>query len=250
MNILLLKGFNNYFNRTVKKYSTLADYKTNNPAYLEFANVNFNPNDGIATELVIGGPTQKDNDSPIAWEFDGSPDYLICYDTGDNETFIRSRWFVIEADRTRSGQYKLILRRDVIADNLDTVLSATTYIEKGEIPVGNNLLFNKEGMLFNQIKQQEEQLRDASNCAWLVAYISKGWANDDILINYNPAEQNFEDVSAANITAWLSQWGLQSGQPFLADPYDISYRFDWQAGPDFVYNYATDTYIHGNGSYS
>ena len=60
MNILLLKGFNNYFNRIVKKYSTLADYKDHSAEYLEFTNINFNPNDGVATTLIVGGPTQLD----------------------------------------------------------------------------------------------------------------------------------------------------------------------------------------------
>ena len=66
MNILLLKGFNNYFNRIVKKYSALADYKNNSNAYLEFSNINFNPNDGVATELVIGSVNQLEDNKPLA----------------------------------------------------------------------------------------------------------------------------------------------------------------------------------------
>lgn len=66
MNILLLRGFNNYFNRTVKKYSTLADYMSNSAAYLALTSINFNPNDGVATELVIGSPEQLENNAPLA----------------------------------------------------------------------------------------------------------------------------------------------------------------------------------------
>ena len=66
MNILLLRGFNNYFNRIVKKYSALADYKNNSDTYLEFSNINFNPNDGITTELVIGSSTQLEDNKPLA----------------------------------------------------------------------------------------------------------------------------------------------------------------------------------------
>lgn len=65
MNILLLRGFNNYFNRVVKKYSTLADYQSNSASYLDLANINFNPNDGVATELVIGSTNQKENNAPL-----------------------------------------------------------------------------------------------------------------------------------------------------------------------------------------
>ena len=54
MNVLLLKGFNNYFNRIVKRYTSLADYRTNSSAYLDLDDINFNPNDGITAELVLG----------------------------------------------------------------------------------------------------------------------------------------------------------------------------------------------------
>lgn len=65
MNILLLRGFNNYFNRIVKKYSTLEDYRTESSSYLDLDNINFNPNDGIATELIIGSTNQKENNEPL-----------------------------------------------------------------------------------------------------------------------------------------------------------------------------------------
>lgn len=65
MNILLLRGFNNYFNRIVKKYSSLADYKSNSASFLDLANINFNPNDGVATELIIGSVDQKENNAPL-----------------------------------------------------------------------------------------------------------------------------------------------------------------------------------------
>ena len=97
MKILFLRGFNNYFNRIVKKYSTLADYKNNSDSYLELSNINFNPNDGVVTELIIGGPTQKENNLPLDWENIGTPDYAVCYDSD-----IVSRWFVLDSDRTRT----------------------------------------------------------------------------------------------------------------------------------------------------
>lgn len=66
MNILLLRGFNNYFNRIVKKYSTIDDYKNNSSSFLDLANINFNPNDGVATELVIGSVNQLEGNKPLA----------------------------------------------------------------------------------------------------------------------------------------------------------------------------------------
>ena len=66
MNILLLRGFNSYFNRIVKKYSTVDDYKANSSSYLELSNMNFNTNDGVNTELIIGSHTQLENNKPLA----------------------------------------------------------------------------------------------------------------------------------------------------------------------------------------
>lgn len=59
MNLIFLKGYNNYFNRIVKKESTIADYKAavldgTILNYIELTNINFNPNDGITTELIVG----------------------------------------------------------------------------------------------------------------------------------------------------------------------------------------------------
>lgn len=65
MNILLLRGFNNYFNRIVKKYSTLQDYRDNSYSYLDLSNINFNPNDGVTTALVIGSTNQQENNLPL-----------------------------------------------------------------------------------------------------------------------------------------------------------------------------------------
>lgn len=65
MNILLLRGFNNYFNRIVKKYSTLDDYRNQSSSYLDLANINFNPSDGVTTSLIVGGPTQTENNEPL-----------------------------------------------------------------------------------------------------------------------------------------------------------------------------------------
>ena len=131
MNILLLRGFNNYFNRIVKKYSTVDDYKANSSSFLELSNINFNPNDGVNTELVIGGPTQLENNKPLAWDDIGSPDYLLCIDPADST--IKHRWFILECVRTRNGQYRISLKRDAIADNLEDILNSTCYIEKGYV---------------------------------------------------------------------------------------------------------------------
>lgn len=176
MNILLLRGFNNYFNRIVKKYSTITDYQSNSSSYVAFSGINFNPNDGIATELVIGSVSQKENNKPLDWENLGTPDYLVCYEMEGTPAapVIKSRWFILESERTRNGQYRLALKRDVIAEHFDNIMSAPCFVEKGIINNNSDpLLFNKENMTYNQIKQSEMLLKDASGCAWIVGYVSQ-----------------------------------------------------------------------------
>lgn len=176
MNILLLKGFNNYFNRIVKKYSTLTDYQNNSSSYLNYTSINFNPNDGVATELIVGSPSQQElefngggvaHGVPLKWEFNGTPDYAVCYEMEGTPAaaVIKYRWFVMEAERTRNGQYRLALKRDVIADHLNEVLAAPCFVEKGIINTNSDpMLFNNEQMSFNQIKQSEMLLKDNTGC--------------------------------------------------------------------------------------
>ena len=92
MTLYILK-YNNYYNRLVKSESTIDEYKQ----YLIYPqteigviqSVNFNPNDGVDTQHVIG-----------VGEYDGTGDYLIAVDE-DGE--IVSRWFIIDTVRTRAG---------------------------------------------------------------------------------------------------------------------------------------------------
>ena len=174
MNILFLRGFNNYFNRVIKKYSTLDDYQSNSTSYVNFESINFNPNDGIVTELVLGNESQKENSLPLDWENIGTPDYCVCYDMVGSNPEIRSRWYVLESERLRSGQYRLALKRDVVAEHFDTIKNSPCFIEKGMVNnPENSLLYNKESMTYNQIKTGEYTLRDGTECGWIVGYVAK-----------------------------------------------------------------------------
>ena len=185
MNILFLRGFNNYFNRTVKKYSSLADYKSNSMDYLDFDNINFNPNDGVVTELVVGNTSQTDMDhgNPVPLDFDvfGTPDYAVCY---EGTSTIKYRWFVLESERLRTGQYRLALKRDVVAEHFNHIKKAPCFIEKGMInDVSNPLLYNKESMTYNQIKTAEYPLKDSTECGWVIGYIPKNLPSAAVSVN-------------------------------------------------------------------
>ena len=188
MNILLLKGYNNYFNRILKKEDTIADYKAavvdgNDLNYLDLQSINFNPNDGITTTLVIGKGdlSWDDKTSAIDPKREGkfTPDYCIAYDTEIvsihvTKELIYSRWFVTEVERTRGGQYTVTLQRDVLADFDNEIMSSPCFVEKGTIDTPlNPLLFNSEGVRFNEIKKDELLVKDATKCAWLVGYVKK-----------------------------------------------------------------------------
>ena len=193
MNILFLKGFNNYFNRTVKKYSDLADYKANCSSYVDYPSINFNPNDGILTELVIGSEGQKENSLPLAWEDNGAPDYCVCYEMQNNSPVIKSRWYILESERTRLGQYHLALKRDVLAEHFDSIMTAPCFVEKGFVNnVNSPFLYNSESMTYNQIKQKETLLKDNTGCGWIIGYVSQ----DGARYPANDANPNYYSIQA------------------------------------------------------
>lgn len=161
--LIFLKGFNNYFNRVIKKYDTIADYTPTGSVYFSRTARNFNPADGVSTEHVenctINGVTDALNEC----------DYVLVTE-GQN---IVSRWFIVECDRTRGNQYKFVLKRDVVADNLNDILNAPCFVEKGTLQSTNPLIYNKEGIQVNQIKKNEIALYDKSGCPWIVGYIAR-----------------------------------------------------------------------------
>ena len=209
MNILYLRGFNNYHKRTIIKYSTIQDYKSNSASFLDTSGVNFNPNDGVVAEIVVGNDSQKENNDILMFEDIGSPDYCVCYesDTNNNVT-IKSRWFILESVRIRAGQYRLALKRDVIADHLDYLLDSNCFIEKGLISRADSpLLYNRESMTYNQIKKKEVSLFDSTGVAWIVGYIAK---NYDTQANVTGKINNVIEGSGIDMSD--TPWGSLSSE--------------------------------------
>ena len=216
---LLLLHYNNYFNRIIKKKDTVADYKAADTNYKEVANMNFNPGDGVNTSIVLGlgqnGTIFTGTD-----EFD----YLVAYETVDNKQVIDSRWFILEQDRKRGGQFELTLKRDVLADNYNDVINSPIFLEKGFInDVNDPLLYNSESMHVNQIKQLEIPLMDETKSGWVVGYIpSDAFPKTDP--SYDRVEKTVTVPMAADITvnglnSW-SYWNYCSSNPkykFMAD---------------------------------
>lgn len=162
MTIYVLSGFNNYYNRMVKKLETINEYE---PYVIHVQqDYNFTPNDGVNTQVVVGN---------IGNQYPGNGDYLLAV----NETNeIVSRWFIIENVRDRAGQYTLTLHRDLVADHYDQVLSSPMYVEKATLQDNDPMIWNNEGVSVNQIKTNEYTLRDETDCAWIVGYLSPNYA--------------------------------------------------------------------------
>lgn len=215
---LLLLHYNNYFNRIIKKENTIADYKAADTDYKEASNINFNPGDGINTSLILGlGQNGSLFESD---EFD----YLVAYEVVDNVNVIDSRWFIIEQDRKRAGQYELTLKRDVLADNYDDVVNSPIFLEKGFIDdVNDPLLYNSESMKLNQIKQLEIPLKDETQCGWVVGYIPSD-AFPKVEPEYDRVEKAVTvpmsaDITVNGLSSW-TYWQYCSSNPsykFMAD---------------------------------
>lgn len=167
--VCFLKKFNNYFNRIIKGYATLAEYESavgNGNFYLYSKAINYNPNDSVSTELIM-------NDCPF------DPDYLLILDSNGD---IVARWFVLESIFTRNGQRKFSIRRDVIFDYLDKLMTSPVYVEKGWLKDTDPFIFNPEGMSFNEIKTDEILLKDNTNTAWIVGYIAQNTGAHNITL--------------------------------------------------------------------
>ena len=180
MDLYILK-YNNYYNRIVKFENTLAGYLPYQVGDV-IQDVNFKPNDGVNTTQIVN----KD--------YTHIGDYLLVVE--DNQ--LVSRWFIMETQSIiSSAQYRLTLRRDLIVDNYNSIINAPCFIEKATLNTTDPLIFNSEDMTFNQIKTSETLLKDNSNSAWIVGYVSRNAKTDSpINISYTPEV----DVTVDNLS--------------------------------------------------
>ena len=237
INVLLLH-YNNYFNRVVKKLDSVLDYMAADTVdtiarYADCQNINFNPADGVTTTAILGYGTNPSG----TFAEDSTYDYAVVYEyveSGEDETHtitrnIISRWFIVEADRTRKGQFKIALKRDVLADFNSDLMEAPCFVEKGTISDSTSpLLFNSEGMQFNEIKQNELMLKDNTKCAWLVGYLKKG-IDTATTISFTPKEA-FASLTNISDKAWyecISYDGVPASKTYFYLNNETS-KFCWK----------------------
>lgn len=233
-NAYFLKKFNNYFNRKIIGYATVAEYLTAADEYfLSAAPISFNPSDNVSTELIM-------NDVP----FDA--DYLLITDLEYN---IISRWFIMESVFTRKGQHVYKLRRDVIYDNLDNLASSPVFIQKGWLRDTDPFIFNSEGQSYNEIKKDETLLKDDTGAAYIVGYIAKNASaseisiqvGEEILPDYIALEDIASDlgIATSKLADLINYNNSRNVASFFTDTVKI--RFGWSSN-DLIPFVVKETY--------
>ncbi len=233
-NAYFLKKFNNYFNRKIIGFATVAEYITAAEDYfLSAAPISFNPSDNVSTELIM-------NDVP----FDA--DYLLITDLEDN---IISRWYIMESVFTRKGQHIYKLRRDVIYDNLENLISSPVFVQKGWLNDSDPFIFNSEGQSYNEIKKDETLLKDETGSAYIVGYIAKNASATEISIQVGEEEIpefiSLEDIAldlgiaTSKLASLINYNNSKNNAAFFTDKVKI--RFGWSSG-DIVPFVVKETY--------
>lgn len=234
---LLVCSFNNYYNRIVKKLDTVDAYRAaTTPLFIDLTDVNFNPADGVTTKHVVG----KGTGMFLNWEQEG-PNYCVVYEKVNNVETIKSRWFILDENRTRGGQYELSLRRDVLADY--DISESPIYVEKGMIKdVESPLLCNNESLTVNQIKTKEMLLKDKSLSPWLVLYIKKGilgttTAGQQGVITIDvPNEEFIYETLSTPITNWSLYQYVTNDYPVIdVNNIDVRFYIQQTTGSEYFY---------------
>lgn len=225
MSTLYLLHYNNYYNRKVKKETSLSAYS----AYLvKYNGRDTDPNGNKARVQGVNFYEGNfvDTAQVVNWMGD-APDYLVV---SDDDQQIKSRWFVTDALKTRGGQCKLTLLRDVCADYKEQIMASKCFIQKGFVQAGNPLVFNNEDMTFNQIKTGEYVLRNSLNTPWLVLYLSRYHNESDNDNNTNYVYNEFEGG--------------------FKDEGGTSYNYEYETEEEFNSQYPYATYFNNPYTYT
>ena len=190
MDLYFLK-YNNYYNHTYKKENLLTNYLPFRIGEVEDCEL-WNPGDGIRTSQVFDYEPVK--------EF---PDYMVVAEG----TEIYSRWFVIDGDRLRSGQYRVSLLRDVIADNIEALLTSPMFVERALLKENDNLIFNSENITVNQIKTDETLIKDNTGVPWIVGYLNRSLQSKEITGALDiEASKEYDSLSAWPEHQYVNNW--------------------------------------------
>ena len=226
MSAIYCISYNNYFNRTVKREESLAAYFGENNSNIRYseANFNFNPADGANTAITVGRSENPAN---------SYGDYLLVVENGE----IASRWFILDEDRLRGKQYRLNLRRDIVVDYYEQVLNSTAFIEKGLPKYDSTLIFNSEGIPFNQIKKGETPIIDDSRMAWICGFVDRETQaktisiNSSVVADYEMSTYRFKDyfTKDANSETIIDGYVYVTNTQYSTSPFASKFVLDQYA---------------------
>lgn len=166
--IYVFENFNNYANRTSLMYQTINLY----PKATYQATINFNPNDGENTSLVL---MYKDN--VLAAPINLEPDYAIVCDNSDK---IESRWYVTESSRLSDSKFRIVLKRDIASDYKSEIMNSVAFVKRGWVNSSNPLIFNSENGNYSQILRERVDLKDKSGKGGYVAFLAPNFLQENV----------------------------------------------------------------------
>lgn len=225
--LYLLQNQNNYFNRKVilQGVRTLEEIQNNEKLISVHNNINVGTFDSLTCNIIINTDY---NFGVVA----NVPDYAVINSVRDDGTEELTRWFVDTYSKVRGEQYAISLKRDVLADYLGTILVSPCFIEKGFASRDNPLIYNNEGMTFNQIRIGETKIKDNKAGPYIVGYIARSEINEQgQRIPYSLSVDTDASSPQGDITSFDSlpstiQSAIDRGNIYLfGDTYQISYLF-------------------------
>ena len=163
---LYLLNYNNYYNRQLKKLTNISDYISTDGYIDTISDVNIDIQDDLNTTLIINYNSFEK----------ATPNYLLIEDTIEN---LFTRWFVIECAQIRGLQFKLQIRRDVMADYFQTIKKSPCLLYKGYVGNDNVLVFNREQQEYNKIKTKELLIKDNTGIGYVVGFIGRDTAGSN-----------------------------------------------------------------------
>lgn len=209
-NLYLLYKFNSYHNRILKRFDTLAEYEAAIDSYGFIEGCNFDYGDGVTTKHQY---LRNDVSMDVILSDEDTPNYLLVC---DEQNQILSRWFITDAIKNSAESFEIVLLRDAIADYKTEILDAPTYIEKATLNIEDPFIYNKEDIQFNQIKTDENVIKDITGSPWIVGFIASNQpeGTESALagmyqgINSTTADKTYTQMSAAPFWNYLTDYGL------------------------------------------
>lgn len=225
-----LNNYNNYQNRIIKETKTYGDISGYDAA--TFPNINFDIGNGILTTQIVN------------WNKSWLPDYMLLLNTDKTEPAstdlldLDSTWFVLDIYKIRKGQYRVTLKRDIIENFKSSIVNAPMFIEKAKInDINNPLIFNREGMNYNQIKKSETLLYDKSNTPWIVGYLNKKGNVDTYTFSINAASGSITLTGISNTIYSVKQKSKDNS----GNEYELDVTLK---GPNDTYGWTFDSQTH------